>query len=143
MRNTRTVSPTGSYWIDLPSDVEEEKDERVASYWKPGSEVLVQTSSYLRDEGQQVCSSDRLKARLAREALSEIREENISIPSCPDCAAASGIDTDGYRWLYCYAVWPDLTILITISGRPQELKEQDKWALDALRSLRRPGNRDV
>ena len=139
MSNTKTFSPTGSYWINLPSDVEEEKDERVASYWKSGSEVLFQSSSYSRNEGKQISASHRLKARLASEALSDVKEESFSIPSCPDCAAASGVDAEGYRWLYCYAVWPDLTILITISGPPQELKEKGSWALDAVRSIRRYG----
>ena len=38
---TRTISPTGSYTMIVPESVSEDKDERVASYWIAGQEVLL------------------------------------------------------------------------------------------------------
>lgn len=137
MTNSKPVSPTGSYVMTLPVDICEDKDERVVSYWLPQNEVLLQASNYTRAEGQQVSANERLKTRIANENLSERMVVNISIPSCPDCAAMSGIDDQGCRWLYCYAVWPDLTILTTISGRPDELAKHGAWAFNGLKSITR------
>jgi hypothetical protein len=132
----KAISPTGSYLISLPADISSEKDERVVSFWKSGKEALLQISSYVRETGPQVSATERLKARLDKERLTDVKTENMAIPHCPDCAAASG-NEDGVKWLYCYAVWPDLTVLITISGPPGELEQQRLWAYEALRSLRR------
>ena len=121
----------------LPTKVAEDKDDRVASYWMPGQGLLLQTSSYARFEGEPISAQDRLQARTARESLSNLAIEKVSIPDCPDHAAVAGTDQEGCRWVYCYAVWSDLTILITISGTPQELEDNASWAFKALRSLRR------
>ena len=137
MNLSKTVNPAGSYTLILPADVCEDRDDRVMSYWLQGHEVLLQLSSYARVEGKQVPAKDRLKARLAKENLSDVRIENISIPSCPDCSAMSGVDDKGCRWLFCYAVWTDLTILSTISGRPDEWTQRGAWAFDGLRSITR------
>jgi hypothetical protein len=102
-----------------------------------GHENLLQTSSYARIEGKQVSANERLKARFEKEKFSDVKIEDVSIHSCPDCAAMSGIDDKGYRWFFCYAVWPDLTVLTTISGQPHELAEHGKWAFEALKSLKR------
>jgi hypothetical protein len=134
---SKTVNPTGSYTINLPANVCEDKDDRVMSYWLQGHDVLLQLSSYARVEGEQVSADDRLKARLSKENLSDVRFEDISIHSCPDCAAISGVDDKGCRWFFCYAVWPDLTILATISGPANELSEHGKWTFDGLKSIRR------
>jgi hypothetical protein len=133
----KSASPAGSYCITLPANICEDKDERVTSYWVPDSEVLLQLSSYSRFEGQQVCAHDRLEARLAQEQLSDVRKEDILIPSSPDCAAISGSDDEGCRWFCCYAVWPELTILATISGRPDELTKSGAWAFESLKSISR------
>jgi hypothetical protein len=103
----------------------------------PGKEVLLQVSSYARTEGKQVAANERLKIRMAEESLSAVKVENIPVPSCPDCAAISGIDEQGCRWYFCYAVWPDLTILLTISGSPDELLKHGAWAFDGLKSIAR------
>lgn len=137
MESLKTVNPTGSYTIKLPINVLENNDDRVTSYWLEGQEVLLQLSSYARIEGNQVSANDRLKDRLNAENLSDPKIESISISACPDCAAMSGIDDQGYRWIYCYAVWPDLTILITVSGRQSELAKHGAWAFDALKSIHR------
>jgi len=121
----------------LPDNVCEDKDDRVMSYWLQGHEVLLQLSSNARVEGKQVSANDRLKSRLVKENFSDLKIESISIPSCPDCAAMSGIDDKKYRWIYCYAVWPDLAVLITISGRPDELAKHGAWVFDGLKSISR------
>ena len=139
MSLSKPVSPTGSYIMILPDNVCEDKDERVASYWLPGQEVLLQTSSYTRTEGKQVSANERLKARLAKENLSDVKNGNVSINSCPDCASMSGIDDKGCHWLFCYAVWQDLAILVTISGQPDELAQNGAWAFDGLKSILRAG----
>jgi hypothetical protein len=134
---SKLASPTGSYSLELPPDTHEELDGRVASYWRVGQNVLLQTSSYVRGEGEQVSASDRLRARLPKEKLSGVTNQGIAIPQCPDCASASGIDDQGFRWIFCYGVWPDLTIFISISGPNEELSEYGGWAFEAIRSLRR------
>jgi hypothetical protein len=139
MSLSKTVSPTGSYIMTLPANVCEDKDDRVTSYWLPGHEVLLQTSSYARTEGKQTPASERLKARFAKESLFDVKNEAISIPSCPDCAAMSGADDKGYRWLFCYAVWQDLAVLTTISGSLDELEKHGAWAFDGLKSITRAG----
>jgi hypothetical protein len=135
INRVKSVNPTGSYVISLPAGVCEDKDNRVASYWLPGKEVLLQVSSYVRTEGKQVAAKERLKNRMAEESLAAVKLENMPVPSCPDCAAMSGIDEQGGRWYFCYAVWPDLTILLTISGSPDELLKHGAWAFDGLKSI--------
>lgn len=137
MNYLKTVTPTGSYKIDIPDDVVENIEERVISYWKPNENVLLQLSSYLRIEGEQVNAKQRLNDRLRKESLKNVTYENIGPKGCPDVAAASGIDEEGIRWFYCYAVWPDLTVFITISGPVEELRKFGNWAFNALNSLRR------
>jgi len=134
---TKHVSPTGSYSLELPSEISEDYDGTVASYWKEGQPLLLQMSSYSRSTGQQTSARDRLMARLERERLSNVLSENIPITSCPESAAASGYDEQGCRWTYCYAVWPDLTVFASISGQTPELGEQSKWAFRALESMER------
>ena len=137
MNYLKTVTPAGSYKIDIPVDIVENIEERVTSYWKPNENVLLQLSSYLRIEGEQVNAKQRLNERLKKESLKNVMYENIGPKDCPDVAVASGIDEEGIRWFYCYAVWPDLTVFISISGTIEELKKSGKWAFNAVDSLRR------
>lgn len=137
MHLLKTVSPTGSYKIDIPAESVENIEERVYSYWNPNENVLLQISSYLRTAGQQVSARERLNDRLAIGALANITHEKIGPKDCPDVAAASGVDEEGISWFYCYAVWEDLTVFVTISGSIEELKISGGWAFNALRSLRR------
>jgi len=137
MNYLKTVCPTGSYKIDVPIDIVENIEERVISYWKPNENVLLQLSSYLRIEGKQVNAEQRLHERLKKESLKDVTYENIGPNDCPDVAAASGTDEEGIRWFYCYAVWPDLTVFISISGTIEDLKKSGKWAFNAVKSIRR------
>lgn len=137
MASKRIVSPTGSYFMDVPLACHEEFDGRVASYWLAESDVLLQTSSYSRARGMQVSANERLEARIAREGFVNVIRAAISVSACPDVAAAWGVDHSGLRWLFVYAVWPDLTVLATISGHPDDIEINGVWALEAVSSLRR------
>jgi hypothetical protein len=133
----KVVSPTGSYFMTVPEDIEEQLDERVASFWRPGEHVLLQTSSYARSKGPQHSAEDRLKARLTTGRLLEVRREVFSVPCAIESAAASGTDDEGCHWTYIYAVWPDLTVFASISGPPEEINRRGDWAFKALQSLQK------
>lgn len=140
MSVTKTVSPTGSYLIDIPSDVSEESDERVTSYWKKDRNVLLQISSYGRVKGNQLSARERLVARVAGESLSDLTWDVIKPEACFDVASASGKDSVGCSWIYCYAVWPDLSVFLTVSGPDKSMDAEGEWAKNAVRSIRRPAS---
>lgn len=131
----KEVSPTGSYSFRVPRGVEEDIDDRTASYWIDGDPTLLQASSYARDSGVQLSSSKRLASRLSRGELVDHRDFAVDISGCADVAAASGVDEEGAHWIYVYAVWPALTVLITISHPDAEIPES-AWPFQAIRSLR-------
>ncbi len=56
---------------------------------------------------------------------------------CPDYASAKGVDNEGCVWVYAYAVWDDLALMITVSGDEQDLEDTENWAFAAVRSIRR------
>jgi hypothetical protein len=132
-----TIKPTPSVVMDVADVVMEEYDAGVASYWREGSSVLLQVSSHRRTSGEQVGASRRLEARLDRENLADVRLEAIEIASCPDIAAASGVDSESIRWYYIYAVWADLMLFITVSGEECELDVNGAWAFESIRTARR------
>jgi hypothetical protein len=143
MQLMRVANPSESYTISLPDDVTEDYDGRVASFWKDGQSLLLQMSSYLRYEGTQVCAADRLDSLLKQVALQDVsRNVSISIDS-PDVEAAVGFDADGVKWIYIFAVWLDLAILISISGAPLDFVANNNWAFNAIRSIRRISHFDV
>ncbi len=135
---SRTVSPTGSYLVDVPSDAHEDVDGEVVSFWGPEGDVLLQLSSYRRDVGDQVSASQRLAARLGRNDLNGVAVESVAIPDCPDVAAAIGEDSEGTHWLYVYAVWEDLTVFATVSAS-SVVAIRSSWGMESLRSLSRKG----
>lgn len=132
-----TRCPTGSYKITLPREIAEDEDELVSSFWLPGSEVLLQTSSYRRTSGETIPASDRVKARVSQERLSNVEMLPFDIPGCNDVAGFRGLDSDGLSWRYIYAVWPDVTILATVSGKEDAIEREGGWAFDAIRSITR------
>jgi len=138
----KTLNPTESYCISLPDDIAEDYDERVASYWKEGHSLLLQVSSYIRHEGPQVSAAERLKSRLQQESLLNVSWDVCVTIDCPDLDTAVGIDCEGVRWIYVYAVWPDLTIFASISGDDKDVKDNRNWALEAINSIRRRGGTD-
>jgi hypothetical protein len=66
--------------------------------------------------------------------LRSVRIVPLALTGCEDVAAAAGLDDEDTAWLYVYAVWPNVSLFVTIS-HPRELPERS-WALDALHSLR-------
>lgn len=134
-QGTRVITPTDSYSLRLPKEVVGQYEDRTASFWKPGEGTLLQVSSYVRLEGPQVPAGIRLDELLSRERLKVITRNVTEQVECPDWAAALAEDDEGVRWLYGYAVWPDLCVMVSISGIPQELANAGTWAFDALRSL--------
>lgn len=137
LKMARKVNPTGSFSIHLPEGVQEDCDESVMSYWLPGSNVLLQLSSYRRESGEQISAAVRLRERLGVAYDEAVGGEAIQIAECPDIGVASETDDEGTRWVYCYAVWPDLTILATISGLPNDIRNDGGWALEAITSIRK------
>ncbi len=57
----KVLQPTTSYEIAFPDDIVEDHDGKVASYWRPGSSVLLQLSSTARVEGEQAPADVRLQ----------------------------------------------------------------------------------
>ena len=139
MKTLKYVRPTGSYGLFVPSDCEEEKAGTLASYWRKGSDVLLQLSSHIRNEGEQISARNRLTARLDRDGHTEAAPDALEAKDCPDCAAASVVDGDGIMWIYFYGVWKDLMVFGTISGKAASLRETGEWAFDAVRSICRAG----
>lgn len=136
-RQNRSESPTGRYEITVPSDAVNESDDGVFSYWVPGSDLLLQVSSRARLSGTQVSAETRLTALLAREPLLAATPlTSVTVPGC-DFAACKGLDQLGMAWVYAYAVWPDLSIMVLASGRERDMADQEGWVYTAIRSLRR------
>jgi hypothetical protein len=130
------VHPTPSYSLELPSDVRSEVEGRVSSYWREGSDILLQVSSYKRESGPQVGAMRRLDDRLSKGHLTGVRTINLQCEGCEDVACKIGFSPDGLEWIYCYAVWPHLAVFGTVSGKQVGESDAVEWALDALRSLR-------
>jgi hypothetical protein len=121
----------------LPDNVISDIDDRVFSWWLDGGDALLQITSYIRSSGLQVTATERInETRQRTDFLADDRAPRLSI-DCPDIASASGIDSEGVEWHYYYFVWPDLTIFVTVSGRPNTLPDQSGWIIYALNSLKR------
>lgn len=131
----KTLSPAGSYSLSVPSNIAEEIDGHSISLWVPRDETLLQISSRRREDGDQVGAHERLRARLQIRPLINVHAESLQIEGCPDVAAARADDDDKSRWLFVYAVWPDLSVFLTIS-HPEALPIRPSWAMEAVRSLR-------
>lgn len=133
----KEVSPTQGYRVLIPEDVCEELCDEVASFWRHGSDVALQLSSYMRIDGSQVTAQERLHERLAREDKNPVRFGRGIELECPDLAQACVEDGENTIWVYVYAVWPDLTIFASISGSPGDMESRSDWAFDALSTIRR------
>ncbi len=55
----------------------------------------------------------------------------------PDFAGAINLKEDGWIWTHIYLVWSDLSVYATISKPPYEAPNVDRWAIDAVNSLKR------
>ena len=131
----RLVQPTGSYFMLVPTNVEEDIDAEVTSFWLDGDDLVLQLSSRTRGDGQQVSASERLRDRLDMHAYSSVAIVPLEIPGCPGAEAVSAIGEDGTHWLLVYAVWPALAVFVTVT-HPSRDVAAPSWAIDAVRSIR-------
>jgi hypothetical protein len=131
----KIVAPSPSYEIPLPDDVIEEYDERVASYWRSGSHVLLQFSSATRSDGPQVAASQRLQDLFLRKP-GDWEAFELGLPGFPgESAGAEMNDDQGIKWIHVYLTTPSISIYATIVGPPDELVAS-VWTFDAIRNLR-------
>ena len=131
------VRPSSSYQLAVPSNVCEQADNGVSSFWVDGEPLLLQLSSYLRDRGKQLPAKDRMKERIAKHTQTW-RAWNIELhPDLSvDQASAEFVDSNGVLWVHTYLVWPHLTIYATVSGPDRVVANPDNWALQGLKSVR-------
>jgi hypothetical protein len=130
----RIVQVSESYSLQMTDDFEEDYDNGVWSYWKSGSDLVLQLSSWLRPESGPLDASDRLQSRLSKASLSHAEAMSLNLPS-PSSAAARFTDGSGYVWYYIYMVWEDLCIFATVSGTAAEASGLSSWPFSALRSI--------
>jgi hypothetical protein len=135
MMRTKEVSPSDSYFVCVPEEIEEDIDGGVASYWLLRDDLLLQISSYVREQGVQIPAEVRLMERLNGGASQGIERFGITIDGCPDSASATWKDRDGVNWLGVYAVWPWITLFLTVS-HPHRDVTLESWALMSIGSLR-------
>lgn len=133
---TSVRNPSPSYHLALPSDIREERDNRVSSFWLDGQPLLLQLSSYVRKHGEQLHAFERLSQRM-KKSDNQWRIWETSVHSDPrvDQATAEVTEGDGLLWVHSYIVWPHLTIYATISGPQDLVRDNTNWAFQALRTV--------
>jgi hypothetical protein len=137
MNGTRLVAGSASYVISVPDQVHERREEGVSSFWVDRDDLLLQLSSYIRTQGDQLTASARLNDRIRKDphgwtAFDGRLHPDLSI----DQATAQFVDDNGLFWIYTYLVWPHLTILATVSGSSAEITRLDNWAMRAVTSIK-------
>jgi hypothetical protein len=136
MMKLKTVRPSQSYQLNLPQNVCEQVDERVSSFWLDGGHVVLQLSSFIRDEGPQLKAQHRLDERVKKhKAHWNWWQKKIHPDITIDQATAEFVDDEGLLWIHSYLVWPHLTVYSTISGPKDIVTKSDNWALQSLSSL--------
>jgi hypothetical protein len=136
----KSVSPTGSYILDIPQAAVEDIDGRVSSYWIDGEDRCLQLSSYARiGAAQPPPPSVRLSDRLQREGRRKSTQIRLTVAGATT-AAAEFTDEEGIQWLYVYVSWPDLTIFVTASGPEGQVFGHDSWLIRSIESIRRAGH---
>jgi hypothetical protein len=126
----KTVKPTAHYSIRIPDDTHQELDEEVLGLWKEGDGTLLQVSSKVRVEGEQVSAEQRLADRMRVRTWSR-----IELGCDADCEVAAATTAQGeYVWWHIYLVVPYVAVYSTISF-PASAHVSD-WALGAVRSIR-------
>lgn len=123
----------------VPIAARSDDDQSVFSYWVPGSSSLLQVSSRARFGGDQIAAKARLEELLAREPLDAVSVLTAVTVPTSDFAACKGTDQEGVIWVYAYAVWPDLSIMILASGDAREMANEGNWVYEGIRSLRLVG----
>lgn len=79
---------------------------------------------------------DRLTDRIAKQNERwKIWRRNIHPDPIVDQATAEFVDPDGLLWIHSYLTWPHLTVYSIISGPRDLVRNQQNWAIQALKSL--------
>jgi hypothetical protein len=133
------VSPTGSYQINLPDDVLQEYDDLVASFWRPASDCALQLSSRSQTE-EQVSAEQRIRDRIELVGGRWSSLPEFERKWAPHFAAAANLQEDGWTWMHIYLVWSDLSGHATKSKPAYEPPNVDRWAIEAVYSLKRRTN---
>lgn len=134
---TKTVKPSSSYQLKLPQQICEQSGGGVLSFWLDGGPLLLQLSSYIRSEREQVRAQDRLRDRITKHDHQwKIWTTKIYPDPSVDQATGEFTDTDGLLWVHSYLVWPHLTVYSTISGPKDLVSDTDNWAVQSLKSVR-------
>jgi hypothetical protein len=98
--------------------------------------LLLQISSYLRGEGDQVAARQRLADRMAKHSENwKVWEERIYPDQSVDQATAEFLDAEGYLWIHSYLVWPHLSVYMTVSGPEADVRKPENWAINAVESV--------
>lgn len=129
----KRASPFPSFSLLLPDDVSEDRDSKVASYWKPNDTCLLQMSSFLREQGPQISAIQRLSERMRTGGEWQPVSLTHSIKGC-DIAAASTSDDEGISWVHVYLVWEWLAIYATVARKDDHCLCD--WVWDSLLSIR-------
>ncbi|MCE9582730.1 MAG: hypothetical protein K8T20_09575 [Planctomycetes bacterium] len=136
MDDIERVQASPSYAISVPKRLNCENDGGVLSYWRPGSEIVLQLSSRVWAAPViNVTAAESLENHIPELSLSKVHDESVHPERCPDWKCAAGNDREGNLWLICHAVWPGLRVLATVIG-PATLPESEfEWAHNAIRSI--------
>lgn len=136
MTQSITIRPTGSFSLALPDGICDQCDERVSSFWVDGKPLLLQVSSYLRGQGDQVAAPQRLADRMAKHSEEwKVWEGKIHPDQFVDQATAEFLDAEGYLWIHSYLVWPHLSVYVTVSGPEADVRQPGNWAINAVQSV--------
>ena len=136
-KTAKIVKPSNSYQLELPNQICEQIDGRVSSFWLDGAPLLLQLSSYLRDQGTQMTARDRLNDRVKKHDVQWRKwKKKIHPDPSVDQATAEFTDDKGLLWVHSYLVWSHLTVYSTISGPKDLVRDPDNWPVQSLKSLR-------
>jgi hypothetical protein len=136
MTALKAVGLSGSFSVMLPEGVCDQRDERVSSSWLEGKPLLLQLSSYIRTEGAQLSAQERLAQRMAKHQETwRLWKARIHPDTSIDQASAEFVNGNGFLWVHSYLVWTHLAIYATISGPEPEVRMNDNWAANALRTI--------
>ena len=130
--------PSPSYEILLPDDVTIQSDERVCSFWIAGQPILLQVSSYIKQDADlPIPPASRLRDRIAKSSQGcRVWEGKSFLIPGADHAVGETVDENGLHWVHAYIVWPHLTVHVTISGPDDLVHASHNWAQAAMESLR-------
>ena len=137
MTRLKIVRPSPSFTIAVPAGVREEQEDRVTSFWVARQPLLLQVSSYVRFDGEQVDASTRLRERIEQhpEVAWTPSPERMHPDASIDEATAEHVDEQQVLWVHTYLVWPHLTVYATVSGPDDLVRQAGNWARQAVASV--------